>query len=1417
MNTRLDGRVSPQIAFQQSTACWLVRLAFLGMLLAAPPLAAGVGGGFTHAGLRGEYYPNIQFAGMPTLTRREVRLDFLPGGLSPGGGGRVGDLAFWSIPANGFSARWSGGLIPRFSETYQFSVAARDAVLLRLRPTGTVDWTTVIQATPLANSPVTGTYAMTAGVTYDVELQMAHGSGPWEARLGWSSPGTPAEVIDPLTRSGSNNPDWTAGFTDIVRGARNSWEPTGGGVRPAMDDQGWPMGDGSYVFQESLNQGLDLDPLMQGTIHFSFQGKATVSVNGNVRQTTLTSHYDPVDNRTTGSFVAAKNGWNASYFSFSNSRRDGQAGGPHGITQLHLMRPTAPDATTSADPTNSLFTPQLLNAVGHFTVVRHQYVANQQRDWSERTLPAFFNQGGGVSSPPHLGNGGNSDNGIAWEYKVLLANETGSDLMISLPPVASGHDPSETGSYIWKLANLIRYGSDGVEPYTHPVEDPIYPPLNSNLRIYLELGNELWNSGGIFNVDWSNINSLMAADVAAGNADFQAINYDGLPTTQDGNGYYRSMNTWRFRKIALRLMQISDIFRSVYGEEAMGSRIRTLYEWQYANLNDTARIALTFVDRYFNNGDGQAHVANPHPVSHWFWGGGGATYYGAVNGNGLTSLVADPSFGNPDVGAGGYHPLPSGSSWSFSGTAGIARHGAAGVEIPPPVNGSQMGYITDKGTISTQVTFPTHFASSTFGLSFKAVNRTSSGSSTPDKQTLRVYLDGTNEITARTFSQGNGYTPAGFDASDPWYANNVFWTRSQYYYTRSFQVTPGSTHMVTIRGFGDVNTPAATNQTALIGEVRVTSVDRIFEDGIPGGGEATGQPVGQGIRETMNVEASWAKAFGLEQLSYEGGWSLGGDDGGSWVQLHAKYSDARTGDAQRQFMDYFAEAGSAVNVFGTYAQWPSWGDYSAEQGLLDVGRYPIVQGIDAAADRLPPEPLNGVPLPAVLEPHQASLTDQADAAQGRITSAGGWINWNVIAPDSANYSVSVALTSGARGFVLLVDDVKVSASASLAVPVFLTRGLHSVKVRALSDAPVIVEGLTVTVPGAPASPVWVAAVDGDGEADLTWQEVAGANRYEVRFGTSPGAYTEVRSVSGTTHLLIRGLQNGQQYYFVVLAAHDSLRSLPSPERGLIPVGIGQQAPFVIWEFSGAAGNEPTAAPASVSSRLMVTPLKRSSGWIPSTSEWATGMRVNRFASESPASSGNAYGATLSQGLSKRQYFEFTVAPVTGELLSLRQLAFRAFFQNGTGAAGISYSTNGIDFSAGLPATGSANTPQSPWVVDLSGRPDLQSTSATITVRICLYGLGAYQVCALGDQSGPDIVVTGTLRPVQLPLIISTNGTSRVSISWPDVGPGAQLESSARLNSQMPWQRINNPPDVFENRRTVDLPASEITRFFRLRE
>ena len=70
------------------------------------------------------------------------------------------------------------------------------------------------------------------------------------------------------------------------------------------------------------------------------------------------------------------------------------------------------------------------------------------------------------------------DRHAVWENEVMLANETGKDLYITIPINASA-------DYVSKLANLIRFGSDGVNPYSGPVGQSRLPrtePQPSGLR-----------------------------------------------------------------------------------------------------------------------------------------------------------------------------------------------------------------------------------------------------------------------------------------------------------------------------------------------------------------------------------------------------------------------------------------------------------------------------------------------------------------------------------------------------------------------------------------------------------------------------------------------------------------------------------------------------------------------------------------------------------------------------------------------------------------------------------------------------------------------------------------------------------------------------------------------------------------------
>src|SRR5438067_4657141 len=103
-----------------------------------------VGGGFTAAGILGEYFNNASLQGNASFARQDVRIDFDWGAaLRPGGST---DPKYAAVGPDHFSVRWTGRLIPAFSETYTFKTASDEGVRLFLKPASASSWTTVIDA-----------------------------------------------------------------------------------------------------------------------------------------------------------------------------------------------------------------------------------------------------------------------------------------------------------------------------------------------------------------------------------------------------------------------------------------------------------------------------------------------------------------------------------------------------------------------------------------------------------------------------------------------------------------------------------------------------------------------------------------------------------------------------------------------------------------------------------------------------------------------------------------------------------------------------------------------------------------------------------------------------------------------------------------------------------------------------------------------------------------------------------------------------------------------------------------------------------------------------------------------------------------------------------------------------------------------
>ena len=131
-------------------------------------------------GLKGEYWDNDALRGDPRVTRVDGSVSFDWGSGSP-------DV---TIERDTFSARWTGKIIPRYSETYTLEVYSDDGVRLWVDGRSVIDdWRT---HSPSATS---GRVTLTAGREHDIRLEYFERGGGAVAKLSWSSPRQSKEIV----------------------------------------------------------------------------------------------------------------------------------------------------------------------------------------------------------------------------------------------------------------------------------------------------------------------------------------------------------------------------------------------------------------------------------------------------------------------------------------------------------------------------------------------------------------------------------------------------------------------------------------------------------------------------------------------------------------------------------------------------------------------------------------------------------------------------------------------------------------------------------------------------------------------------------------------------------------------------------------------------------------------------------------------------------------------------------------------------------------------------------------------------------------------------------------------------------------------------------------------------------------------
>jgi hypothetical protein len=424
-----------------------------------------------------------------------------------------------------------------------------------------------------------------------------------------------------LNRVGLNlwfNTDWDGinAFVDVFKASR-PWQDGKVWNNPVAgtDALGWPTADASTV----LFSGQPKD--FNGTYTLIFNGQATVSTMwcpGSVKQQV----YDAASNTTTAQVTFGMVVKGSVGLQFLNTRRTADSALGSGFTNARLYRPGYPTDGSV------VFTTPFLQALGKAQVVRPMEWAGGSshivQHWADRVTPAHATQGG-LPAPPYTAPDGavyTGHLGVALEYEIALCNRLMIDCWINVPPVADD-------DYVQKMALALRFGTDGVNPYAAPQQNPVFQPLDPSLRLYVEYSNENWNSGAGF----------LAFHMIKGIAGHLTPDHPVMQPPPD------SIWTAVWRYPAWRTVVISDMFRAVFGDAAMMTRVRPVLMTQAGNAQNTLGAALTWLAPHL------AGLPKPRTPKDVLYAAGGSGYYGM---NSMISAVPDVFFAQdnyPDLAA----------------------------------------------------------------------------------------------------------------------------------------------------------------------------------------------------------------------------------------------------------------------------------------------------------------------------------------------------------------------------------------------------------------------------------------------------------------------------------------------------------------------------------------------------------------------------------------------------------------------------------------------------------------------------------------------------------------------------------------------------------------------------------------------
>lgn len=202
-------------------------------------------------GLRGEYYDNPDFTDLKTM-RVDHEINFVWNEESP----------HTLMEPETFSVRWTGKIVPEFSENYTFYTYADDGVRLWVNNVLLIDnW---VKHSPKEFS---GTIELNAGTKYDIKLEYFENKGNAQVKLFWSSESQEKEIIPSKYFSYPANVIQAekALFSNCVVEAKYS-NYTGSGY------VNYDKGTGSYI-----EWVVDVDKSALYTLNFKYSNASTVN------------------------------------------------------------------------------------------------------------------------------------------------------------------------------------------------------------------------------------------------------------------------------------------------------------------------------------------------------------------------------------------------------------------------------------------------------------------------------------------------------------------------------------------------------------------------------------------------------------------------------------------------------------------------------------------------------------------------------------------------------------------------------------------------------------------------------------------------------------------------------------------------------------------------------------------------------------------------------------------------------------------------------------------------------------------------------------------------------------------------------------------------------------------------------------